>query len=53
LSTQSWGSVLPFTASVASAADSYSEGLTIGFVGMVVQPNDSVTLTNFMVLRIP
>jgi hypothetical protein len=53
LSTQSWGSVLPFTASVASAADSYSEGLTIGFMGMVVQPNDSVTLTNFTVLRIP
>jgi hypothetical protein len=38
---------------VATAADDYSEGLTIGFMGMVVQPNDSVTLTNFTVLRIP
>jgi hypothetical protein len=53
LSLQSWGSVLPFAASVSSAADAYSAGLTISFMGMVVQSNDSVTLTNFAVLRIP
>jgi hypothetical protein len=53
LSLQSWGSVLPFAASVASAADAYSAGLTISFMGLVVQANDSVTLTNFAVVRIP
>jgi hypothetical protein len=53
LSAQSWGTVLPLSASVASAPDAYATGLTISFLGMVTQPADAVTLTNFTVVRIP
>jgi hypothetical protein len=53
LSSQSWGTVLPMAASIAAGADSCSAGLTIAFLGMVTQSNDSVTLTNFTVVRIP
>ena len=53
LSAQSWGTVLPFAASVASASDAYAAGLTIGFFGMTGQGADSVALTNYTVVRIP
>ncbi|SPE43321.1 conserved hypothetical protein [Candidatus Sulfopaludibacter sp. SbA3] len=53
LSAQSWGTLLPFTAAVATASDSYTNGLTISFQGMVTQATDSVALSNFTVVRIP
>lgn len=53
LSVQTWGAVLPFTAAVAGAADSYANGLTISFLGLVAQAGDSVMLSNFTVVRIP
>ena len=53
LSAQTWGTVLPFNAAVAGAADAYANGLTISFRGLVAQANDSVTLSNFTVVRIP
>jgi hypothetical protein len=53
LDSQSWGTVLPFSASVASAADSYTSGLTIDFQGMLAQTGDTLTLANYTVVRYP
>jgi hypothetical protein len=53
LSAQSWGTVLPFTAGVASAPDSYTGGLMIDFQAKVGNAADSVALRNFTVVRIP
>jgi hypothetical protein len=53
LSSQSWGTVLAFAASVASAADGWESGLTIDFLGKVGNGADTVTLRNFAVVRMP
>ncbi len=53
LSSESWGALLPFSATVGSAADAFASGLTISFQGMVGQAADGVSLSNFTVLRIP
>jgi len=53
LGTQSWGTVLPFSATVASAADAYAGGLTIDFQGKMGQAGDTLTLQNFTVVRLP
>jgi hypothetical protein len=53
MSSESWGTLLPFAASVAVAADACSTGLTIDFQGKVIQPGESVTLRNYTVLRLP
>jgi len=52
MSTQSWGTALGFAASVASAQDSYSNGLNLQFFGkMNAQTGETVTLRNYTVLR--
>lgn len=53
LSAQSWGTALPFSATVATAADAYATGLTINFLGKVVNAAETVTLRNFAVVRLP
>jgi hypothetical protein len=53
LSAQSWGTVLPFGATVASSADAYANGLTIDFQGKAIQAGDTVTLRNYTVVRLP
>lgn len=53
LSSQSWGTLLPFAAGVGSASDNWSNGLTVSFLGAVAQISDSAALTNFTVVRIP
>jgi hypothetical protein len=53
LDSQSWGTVLPFSASVASAADAYASGLTVDFQGMLAQTGDTLTLANYTVVRFP
>ena len=53
LSGQSWGTVLPFAASVGSAADAYTTGLTVTFLGKTGSASDSVTLRNYAVVRFP
>jgi hypothetical protein len=53
LSAQSWGTVLPFAAGVASAPDDYAGGLTIDFQAKVGSAADTVSLRNFTVVRIP
>ena len=53
LDTQSWGTVLPFSATLGSATDSYTGGLTIDFRGMLAQTGDTLTLANYTVVRFP
>ncbi len=53
VSSQTWGTVLPFAATVGTVPDDYTGGLNISFQGRVAQTGDSITLTNFTVVRIP
>lgn len=53
LSSQSWGATLSLAANAAAAADSYAAGLTINFMGSVANGADTLTLTNFTVVRVP
>jgi hypothetical protein len=53
LGAQSWGTVLPFAASVASSSEAYVNGLTIDFLGKVGNAADTATLRNFAVVRLP
>jgi hypothetical protein len=53
LSFQSWGAVLPFTAGVAAAADTYTSGLTIDLQGKLsTAVSDTLALRNFTVVRL-
>ena len=51
--SQSWGPLLPFSATVGSATDSYTAGLTIDFQGMLAQTGDTLRLANYTVVRFP
>jgi hypothetical protein len=53
LTAQSWGTVLPFGAAVASAPDSYAGGLTLEVRGKVAAAGDSVAVKGFTVVRLP
>jgi len=53
LSSQTWGALLPFSATVASATDSYTSGITIDFQGMLAQTGDTLMLANYTVVRLP
>jgi hypothetical protein len=52
LSAQSWGTVLGFSAGVATAPDAYTGGITVDFRANA-SGGDTVTLRNFSVVRIP
>jgi hypothetical protein len=51
--SQSWGSVLTLGASIGQATDSVANGLVVNFQGKLSQPGDSLTLTNYTVVRFP
>ena len=53
LSSESWGTLLPFSAGVAGASDAYTTGLTVDFQGKVIQAGETVTLRNYTVVRLP
>jgi hypothetical protein len=53
LSSQSWGTVLPFSTSVAPSSDVYANGITINFQGKLAATGDTLTLANYTVVRIP
>jgi hypothetical protein len=54
LSSQTWGgSTLAFSANAALAADSYANGITVDFRGLTGNSSDTLTLTNFTIVRIP
>jgi len=52
-SWQTWGSAVPFSIGVGIAPDPYANGLTIAFLGNVARAEDSLTLTQFAVVRVP
>jgi hypothetical protein len=53
LSSQSWGTVLPYSAGVAPSADVYASGITINFQGKLALAGDTLTLANYTVIRVP
>jgi hypothetical protein len=53
LSSQSWGTVLPFNATVNLSADAYASGITINFQGMLARAGDTLALANYSVTRVP
>jgi len=54
LSSQTWGgSTLAFSANAVLAADAYASGIAINFLGLTANAGDTLTLSNFTVVRIP
>ncbi len=53
VSTQSWGTVLPFIGTVASASDAYTGNLVIDFQGKMDIAGETLALRNFTVVRLP
>jgi hypothetical protein len=53
VSTQSWGTVLPLSATVGSATDVYASGLVIQFQGAMGLSGETLTLRNYVVVRLP
>jgi hypothetical protein len=53
VSFQSWGTVLAFSAGVGTSADDFVGGLIIDFQGRLAQAGDTLTLSNFTVVRFP
>jgi hypothetical protein len=54
LSSETWGgSTLAFSANAVVAADAFANGITIAFQGLTANGNDTLTLNNFTVVRIP
>lgn len=53
LSSESWGTLLPFTATVAGASDAYDGGVAVTFQGRVIHEGETVTLRNYTVVRLP
>jgi len=49
----SWGSTLPLSTAMASAADAYAGGLNIDFRGKVAQAGETLALRNYTVVRVP
>jgi len=54
LSSETWGgSTLPFSVNAVLAADVYANGIAIAFEGLAASGSDTLTLSNFTVVRIP
>jgi len=53
VSTQSWGTTLPISATIANATDVYANGLTVNLEGALNLTGDTLTLRNFSVVLLP
>lgn len=54
LSSETWGgSTLAFSVNAVLAADVYANGIAIAFEGLAASGGDTLTLSNFTVVRIP
>jgi hypothetical protein len=53
VSTQSWGTTLPLSATIASATDVYTGALTVDFEGELTLPGDTLILRNYSLVRLP
>jgi hypothetical protein len=54
LSSETWGgSTLAFSVNAVAAADAFANGITVDFRGLTANGGDTLTLTNFTLVRIP
>src|ERR1700722_14909181 len=54
LSSETWGgSTLAFGVTAVAAADAFASGITVDFRGLTANGGDTLTLTNFTVVRVP
>jgi hypothetical protein len=54
LSSETWGgSTLAFSVNAVAAADAFVNGITVDFRGLTANGGDTLTLTNFTVVRVP
>jgi hypothetical protein len=54
LSSETWGgSTLAFSVTAVAAADAFASGISVNFLGLTANGGDSLTLTNFTVVRVP
>jgi hypothetical protein len=54
LSSETWGgSTLAFSVTAVTAADVFANGITVDFRGLTANGGDTLTLTNFTVVRVP
>jgi hypothetical protein len=53
VSSESWGTVLPLSATVGSSTDTYTSGLIITFQGAMSATGDTLTLRNYAVVQLP
>jgi hypothetical protein len=54
LSSETWGgSTLAFSVNAVAAADPFATGITVDFRGLTANGGDTLTLTNFTVVRVP
>jgi hypothetical protein len=54
LSSETWGgSTLAFSVTAVAAADAFGNGITVDFRGLTANGSDTLTLTNFTVVRVP
>jgi hypothetical protein len=54
LSSETWGgSTLAFSVTAVTAADAFANGITVDFRGLTANGADTLTLTNFTVVRVP
>jgi hypothetical protein len=54
LSSETWGgSTLAFSVTAVAAADAFTNGITVDFRGLTANGGDTLTLTNFTVVRVP
>ena len=53
LSHQSWGTSLAFAAGLGKSTDDYTAGITVSFQALTALSAETVTLSNFTVVRFP
>lgn len=53
VSTQSWATTLPLSATIVSAMDVYTGALTVDFEGDLALSGDTLILRNYSVVRLP
>ncbi|HUI79150.1 MAG TPA: hypothetical protein VLY24_14595, partial [Bryobacteraceae bacterium] len=53
VSSESWGTTLPLSATIGNATDAYATGLVVDFEGQLAVPGDTLTLRNYSLVRVP
>jgi hypothetical protein len=53
LSSQTWGATGGIVTNAGSAPDVFANGVKVTLLGLVAAPSDAVSMSNFVVMRIP